>query len=217
MSTPERGRHGENVDVVAHLHLVEIAAAGVAVDEALEFGALQARVERVADLVRREEDAAEAVDGDRVGQLEAVLLHRLPDFVGGQFGRLGRVEQTADGRAWTQQLLPVGGVGKTWIEEKGVGVEYEAVVVDPGHAGGDHLDADARERAALGEMDFRRVGEDEFELGAGLRGQKARHQGEGVGVLGPEAENLAVGADPEVVGLHGLTAGPEVAKGRRLQ
>ena len=59
---------------MADLHLVEEAAAGLAGDDALEGAAIEFRVERVVDFVRGEVDAAETVDGNRVGQLELVGL-----------------------------------------------------------------------------------------------------------------------------------------------
>ena len=54
--------------VVANLDLVDEGAAGIARDDVLEVHADEPRVERVADRVGGEEDAARGIDRDRVGQ-----------------------------------------------------------------------------------------------------------------------------------------------------
>ena len=133
-------------------------------------------IEGIADLVRRQENAAQAVDADRVGQLELVGLDRGPDFAGGELGGGRGVEKPADRGAGAQELFPVGRVGETGVVDEGVGFEHEAVAVDRGRALQQHFDADAGERAALGELELGQVRLEEFELG-GI----ARPEGEGEG------------------------------------
>ena len=75
-------------------------------------------------------------------------------------------------------------------------------MVDPGHTGGDHIDPDAGEGAALAEVDSLLVGEDEFQLGR-IPGPERQAEGKRRGILGLDCENLAVAAAPKMVGLHG--------------
>ena len=209
------GGDRQDVDVLAHLDLVEIPAAGFAGDEALKIRALEPGAQGIADLVGRQKDAAQAVDGDRARQLQAVLLHRLPNLVGRQLRRLGGVKQPADGGAGAEQFLPVGHAREARIEKECVGFEHETVVVERRRPGVDHLDADARERAALGEMDLGPVSQDEFEFGW-VAWPEGEEKGQGVGILVLEGENLAVTGAPKRLGLHWSSAVCDRLKGRNL-
>ena len=206
-------RDGQRRGVVAHLDLVDEGAAGVAGDDVLEIHANQARVERVVDRVRREEDTARAVDANGVGQLEVIGLDGVPDFAGGKLGGSRGVKQTSDRRARAQEFLPIGRVREVGVVDEGVGREHEPVAINGRAAGQMHLDADAGERAALGEMDFGEVGLEEVHLG-----RVARPEGEGEGdralVLILHGQDLAVGAVPELVFVHGI--GEDGARSRRL-
>jgi hypothetical protein len=102
--------------------------------------------------MRREEDAAAGVDRDGVGEFELVGLDGGPDFCGGEFGGGGCVKKTPDGSAGAEEFFPVRGVGKTRVVDEGVGGEDETVALDYGWTLKKHLDADAGERAALGEF-----------------------------------------------------------------
>ena len=143
---------GEGRGVVAELDFIEEAATGEAGDDVFKIETGEFRRERVADLMRREEDAAARVDRDGVGEFEVVGLDGGPDFRGGEFGGGRRVKKTTDRSAGAEEFFPVGGVGETRVVDEGVGGEDEAVALDHGRALEEHLDADAGERAALGEF-----------------------------------------------------------------
>ena len=85
-------RHQQGLQVFAFLYLVEEAAGLVAADHALKLQARECGVERVAHAVRHDEDVPQSVDRDGVGQFDPVLLHRPPDLIRGELGRLGGVE-----------------------------------------------------------------------------------------------------------------------------
>ena len=120
-------RDGEGRAVVAELGLVEEAATGVAADHVLEVVALQAGIQRVADLVGREEDAPEPVDTDGVGQLEVIFLDGIPDLGGRELGGDRRVKEPAHRGPAAQELFPVRGVGEAGVEKERVDGHHQPV------------------------------------------------------------------------------------------
>ena len=89
------------------------------------------------------------------------------------------------------------------VVDEGVDLDEEAVVVDDDVALTDHLDADAREGAAFGEMQTGKVGFEELHFHRIAR-PEGQSEGDGVAVLVFHRENLAVGAVPELVFVHGI-------------
>ena len=186
---------------MADLDLVEKTAAGQAADHAFEAEAAELGVERVAYLMRREEHAAAAVDADRVGELEIIVLNGVPDFHARQLGCGRRVEEAADGRADAEEFFPVGGVGETVVVDEGVGFELDAVAGHVRSAGDEHLEADAGQRAALSETQARDVRLEGLEFG-GVAWPEAQRKGDRAFVLVFDGEDLAVQAGPELIGMH---------------
>ena len=159
------GADGKRGGFVADLDLVEETTAGQTADHAFEAEAAELGVEGVAYLMRREKHAATAVDADRVGELEIIVLNGVPDFHARQLGCGRRVEEAADGGTDAEQFLPVGGVGKTIVIDEGVGFEFDAVAGHVRRAGDEHLEADAGQRAALSETQARDVRLEGLEFG----------------------------------------------------
>ncbi len=195
------GRNGQGRGVVAELNFVDERAAGITADDVLEVEALEPGAEGVADLMRGEEDAATAIDGDRVGELEFVFLKGGPDFGAGKFCGGGSVEKAAGGHAGADEFFPIGGVGEAAVEEEGFGGENDPMGFEGRLTLGDHLDADAGEGTALGEVQVGGVGLEELHFG-GMAGPKSESEGEGIAAFGFDRENLAVGAMPELVFVH---------------
>ena len=183
------------------LYPVEITAARVATDNALEVGPGEFLAEAVAQLVRREENASEAVDADGVGQLDPVFLERGPDFSGRKLGPGGRMEQPAHRRAEPHELFPVGCVRKAGVEDKSVGFEFQAVAVHAGPAVVEHFDADAGQRTALGEFQGGEMSLEKLKLGR-MTGPETQRERDGVVVLVSDAQNLAVLARPKLLAVH---------------
>ena len=188
---------------MADLDLVEQGTAGVAADNVLEVEALKLGREGVADLMRREEDAAAGIDADRVGELEVVGLDGRPYFRGGKLGGGGGVKQPADRYAGAEEFLPIGGVRKVGVKVEGIGGEQQAVAVNDRGALQMHLDADARQGAAFGEMQVGEVGLEELHLGATAR-PEGQGEGDIVAAFVLDRQNLAIGAVPELVFVHGI-------------
>jgi len=194
---------GEGGDVVADLDLVDEGTAGVTADDMLEIEALQPGGEGVVDRVGREEDPALRIEGNGVGQLPGVGLEAGPDLSAGQLGGGRGVKETADGSSGAEQFLPVGGVGEAGVVEEGLGLQREAVAIHDWGAVEEHLDADAGEGAALGELEGREMNLQEFEFGR-VAGPERQGQGNGVIVLVFQIEDLAVLARPKLVGDHSI-------------
>ena len=158
-------------------------------------------LERKKPWVRGEEDAAQAVDADGVGELEAVGADGFPDLGGGELGFFGRVKEAADGSARAQEFFPVGSVGETVVVEEGFGGEDEAAAVDDAGADGDHFDTDAGEGAAFSECELGEVVAPEFQF-AGSARPEGEGEGNSAGVFVLNRENLTVLARPKLIGMH---------------
>jgi len=135
-----------------------------------------------------------------LGSLMRLSLSAGPDLRGRELGGGGRVVEPAHGNAGAQQFFPVARVGEALVEERGVGLEHEATFVGRGVAVGQHLDPDARQRAAFGEVEVARLGLHEFELG-GMARPEGEGERNGVFVLGLYREDLSILARPELVGV----------------
>jgi hypothetical protein len=123
--------------------------------------------------MRGEVNTSVPINADGVGQLDLVRLYAGPDLGGGQFCGRWSVVEAAHRDARAEQFFPEGRVGKTGVVDERIGLEQQAVAVHGRRAVEVHLDADAGEGAALGEVEVREPALQEIHL-AGLRGQKAR-------------------------------------------
>ncbi len=124
------------------------------------------------------------------------------------------MKEPADGHARAQKVLPVGRVGEAFVVEKGVGVEQHAFAIHARGAVGEHLDSDAGDRAAFGELEAGGVGAHEVPFGAVARSE-GQGERERAGIFAANGVNMPVDAGPEGVGIHfketgtGKASGPE--------
>ena len=131
--------------LMANLNLVQKRSAGVAADNPLEIHPLELRVQRVRDLVWREINPASPIDADGIGQFQQIALDRLPNLSGRKFRRGRSVVQATHRGAGTQQLFPIGRVGKTGVENKRVRIKLESVSFDASGTMSKHLNPDPGE------------------------------------------------------------------------
>ncbi len=90
-------------------------------------------------------------------------------------------------------------MGEAGVEEEGVGFHQQAGGVHSGLAAGDHLDADAGERAALGEVQRGEACLQEIELRRVAR-PEGEGEREGAVILLLDGENLSVLTRPKGIG-----------------
>lgn len=88
------------------------------------------------------------------------------------------------------------------VVDECLGVENESVAIDAGRIGGEHLDADTGQGAALGEFKFSMMLLPKFPF-AGVPRPEGERQLQGLIVLGGlNGEDLAILVGPELIRLH---------------
>lgn len=93
-------------------------------------------------------------------------------------------------------------MGHGLVVNKSLGLQYEPVAIDMGSSGGEHLNADPRERAALREFKLGEVFLPKFPF-AGVAGPERESESQGfVFFRRLNSEDLAVLAGPELIRLH---------------